>query len=202
MHANALHFCCCLDSNVIDYKPLNWQLPFPLYMLVPIQTLKVSSQMNFLSRAWWYPIFYFFEKNVQGSVPCSFSWPISWPPSCFKSSCKKYSRVQKTGEDNEKSTWRKEGKHLLWFFLVLIFLFFFYQNINAVTKVLKRTVTEEVDQASVQLIGKTIVDSYIAISDVFLSSGCTDLFYSSVLMKCTTDRIFLLKKKWSRTLLY
>ncbi|KFM03694.1 Phosphatidylcholine:ceramide cholinephosphotransferase 2 [Aptenodytes forsteri] len=68
------------------------------------KTLKVSSQTNFLSRAWWYPIFYFFEKNVQGSVPCSFSWPISWPPSCFKSSCKKYSRVQKTGEDNEKST--------------------------------------------------------------------------------------------------
>ncbi|NXC19070.1 SMS2 cholinephosphotransferase, partial [Corythaeola cristata] len=67
-------------------------------------TLKVSSQTNFLSRAWWYPIFFFFEKNVQGSVPCSFSWPISWPPSCFKSSCKKYSRVQKTGEDNEKST--------------------------------------------------------------------------------------------------
>lgn len=82
------------------------------------------------------------------------------------------------------------------------FFFFFYQNINAVTKVLKRTVTEEVDQASVQLIGKTIVDSYIAISDVFLSSGCTDLFYSSVRMKCTTDGIFLLKKKWSRTLLY
>lgn len=102
------------------------------------KTLKVSSQMNFLSRAWWYPIFYFFEKNVQGSVPCSFSWPISWPPSCFKSSCKKYSRVQKTGEDNEKSTWRKEGKHLLCFVLGF-FVCFFYQNINAVTKVLKRT---------------------------------------------------------------
>lgn len=55
-------------------------------------------------------------------------------------------------------------------FLVFDFsFFFFYQNINAVTKVLKRTVTEELDQASVQLIGKTIVDSYIAISDVFLS---------------------------------
>lgn len=32
--------------------------------------------------------------------------------------------------------------------------FFFYQNINAVTKVLKRTVAEEVDQASVQLMEK------------------------------------------------
>ncbi|KAG8134477.1 hypothetical protein E2320_007585 [Naja naja] len=68
------------------------------------KNLKISSQTNFLSRAWWYPIFNFFEKNVQGSVPCSFSWPITWPPGCFKSSCKKYSRVQKTGEDNEKST--------------------------------------------------------------------------------------------------
>lgn len=68
------------------------------------QNLKVSSQTNFLSRAWWFPIFYFFEKNVQGSIPCCFSWPLSWPPGCFKSSCKKYSRVQKMGEDNEKST--------------------------------------------------------------------------------------------------
>ncbi|XP_055152774.1 phosphatidylcholine:ceramide cholinephosphotransferase 2 isoform X1 [Symphalangus syndactylus] len=68
------------------------------------KNLKVSSQTNFLSRAWWFPIFYFFEKNVQGSIPCCFSWPLSWPPGCFKSSCKKYSRVQKIGEDNEKST--------------------------------------------------------------------------------------------------
>lgn len=74
------------------------------YFSHPSQNLKVSSQTNFLSRAWWFPIFYFFEKNVQGSIPCCFSWPLSWPPGCFKSSCKKYSRVQKIGEDNEKST--------------------------------------------------------------------------------------------------
>lgn len=50
-----------------------------------------------------------------------------------------------------------EEKHLLFFF--------FYQNVNAVTKVLKRTMlTEEVDQTSVQLIGKTIVDEYIVVS--------------------------------------
>ena len=81
-----------------------------LYLL---QNLKVSSQTNFLSRAWWFPIFYFFEKNVQGSIPCCFSWPLSWPPGCFKSSCKKYSRVQKIGEDNEKSTWGAEQRHRL-----------------------------------------------------------------------------------------
>lgn len=68
------------------------------------KSLKTSSPTNFLSRVWWFPAFIFFEKNVQGTVPCCFAWPISWPPSCFKSSCKKYSRVQKTGEDNEKST--------------------------------------------------------------------------------------------------
>ncbi|XP_063166895.1 phosphatidylcholine:ceramide cholinephosphotransferase 2 [Candoia aspera] len=68
------------------------------------KNLKISSQTNFLSRAWWYPIFSFSEKNVQGSVPCCFSWPVTWPPGCFKSSCKKYSRVHKMGEDNEKST--------------------------------------------------------------------------------------------------
>uniref|UniRef100_A0A8C5M0I8 Sphingomyelin synthase 2 n=1 Tax=Leptobrachium leishanense TaxID=445787 RepID=A0A8C5M0I8_9ANUR len=68
------------------------------------KNLKASSQTNFLSRVWWFPVFFFFEKNIQTSIPCSFSWPISWPPSCFKSSCKTYSRVQKAGEDNEKST--------------------------------------------------------------------------------------------------
>lgn len=34
--------------------------------------------------------------------------------------------------------------------------YFFYQNINAVTKVLKKTVTEEVDQASVQLMERQL----------------------------------------------
>ncbi|KAM9329654.1 phosphatidylcholine:ceramide cholinephosphotransferase 2 [Gastrophryne carolinensis] len=66
--------------------------------------LKTSTPMNFLSRAWWFPMFFFFEKNVQVCVPCCFAWPISWPPSCFKSSCKTYARVQKTGEDSEKCT--------------------------------------------------------------------------------------------------
>lgn len=39
---------------------------------------------------------------------------------------------------------------------VFFILIFFYQNINAVTKVLKRTVTEEVDQASVQLMERQL----------------------------------------------
>lgn len=37
-----------------------------------------------------------------------------------------------------------------------IFDFFFYQNINAVTKVFEKTVTEEVDQASVQLMERQL----------------------------------------------
>ncbi|NP_001011385.2 phosphatidylcholine:ceramide cholinephosphotransferase 2 [Xenopus tropicalis] len=66
--------------------------------------LKTSSPTNLLTRTWWFPVFLFFEKNVQACIPCSYSWPISWPPSCFKASCKTYSRVQKTGEDVEKAT--------------------------------------------------------------------------------------------------
>ncbi|XP_041077931.1 phosphatidylcholine:ceramide cholinephosphotransferase 2-like [Polyodon spathula] len=63
------------------------------HTMANIQTLR-SSPQNYLTRSWWNPVFWFFEKNVQTRVPCSFSWPISWPPSCFKSSCKNYSMVQ------------------------------------------------------------------------------------------------------------
>ncbi|XP_033870655.1 phosphatidylcholine:ceramide cholinephosphotransferase 2-like isoform X1 [Acipenser ruthenus] len=63
------------------------------HTMANIQTLR-SSPQNYLSRSWWNPVFRFFEKNVQTKVPCSFSWPINWPPSCFKSSCKNYSMVQ------------------------------------------------------------------------------------------------------------
>ncbi|OCT97162.1 hypothetical protein XELAEV_18009386mg [Xenopus laevis] len=66
--------------------------------------LKTSSPTNLLTRTWWFPVFLFFEKNVQAGIPCTYSWPISWPPSCFKATCKTYSRVQKTGEDVEKAT--------------------------------------------------------------------------------------------------
>ncbi|XP_041116945.1 phosphatidylcholine:ceramide cholinephosphotransferase 2 [Polyodon spathula] len=63
------------------------------HTMANVQTLR-SSPQNYLSRSWWNPVFCFFEKNVQTQVPCSFSWPIAWPPSCFKSSCKNYSMVQ------------------------------------------------------------------------------------------------------------
>ncbi|NP_001296129.2 phosphatidylcholine:ceramide cholinephosphotransferase 2 isoform X2 [Equus przewalskii] len=97
---------CCSLPLVPKWNDSSPSLSFPGLGVRPWcnRNLKVSSQTNFLSRAWWFPIFYFFEKNVQGSIPCCFSWPLSWPPGCFKSSCKKYSRVQKIGEDNEKST--------------------------------------------------------------------------------------------------
>ncbi|XP_010639907.1 phosphatidylcholine:ceramide cholinephosphotransferase 2 [Fukomys damarensis] len=100
--------CCDRAARPHPCSPPWW--PSPCCLAHPLlgkqhpRNLKVSSQTNFLSRAWWFPVFHFFEKNIQGSVPCAFSWPLSWPPGCFKSSCKKYSRVQKSGEDSEKST--------------------------------------------------------------------------------------------------
>lgn len=104
------HKACCCHTPSGKLSGLSSSTPWLIVLFSSLfQNLKVSSQTNFLSRAWWFPIFYFFEKNVQGSIPCCFSWPLSWPPGCFKSSCKKYSRVQKMGEDNEKSTWVKQS---------------------------------------------------------------------------------------------
>lgn len=50
----------------------------------------------------------------------------------------------------------EEKKESIYSVFFIFGLFFFYQNINAVTKVLKKTVTEEVDQASVQLMERQL----------------------------------------------
>ncbi|XP_036407434.1 phosphatidylcholine:ceramide cholinephosphotransferase 2-like [Megalops cyprinoides] len=63
------------------------------HTMANVQELR-SSPHNYLMNTWWNPMFSFFEKNVQTQVPCTFSWPISWPPSCFKNSCKRYTMVQ------------------------------------------------------------------------------------------------------------
>ncbi|XP_066576761.1 phosphatidylcholine:ceramide cholinephosphotransferase 2 [Amia ocellicauda] len=65
------------------------------HTMANMQALKTSPN-NYLTHTWWNPVFKFLEKNVQTQVPCTFSWPISWPPSCFKNSCKNYSMVQST----------------------------------------------------------------------------------------------------------
>ncbi|KAG7458674.1 hypothetical protein MATL_G00223150 [Megalops atlanticus] len=54
---------------------------------------------NYLTNTWWNPVFNFFERNVQTQVPCVFCWPITWPPACFKNSCKRYSMVQSIREE-------------------------------------------------------------------------------------------------------
>ncbi|KAG9344128.1 hypothetical protein JZ751_012610 [Albula glossodonta] len=61
-------------------------------------TLRCSSY-NYLINTWWNPVFNFFERNVQTQVPCAFCWPITWPPTCFKNSCKRYSMVQSIREE-------------------------------------------------------------------------------------------------------
>ncbi|KAJ8403674.1 hypothetical protein AAFF_G00350000 [Aldrovandia affinis] len=58
------------------------------HTMANVQELK-SSTHNYLRNTWWNPVFNFFEKNVQTQVPCTFCWPISWPPSCLKNPCKR-----------------------------------------------------------------------------------------------------------------
>ncbi|XP_051865090.1 phosphatidylcholine:ceramide cholinephosphotransferase 2 isoform X2 [Pristis pectinata] len=65
------------------------------HTMANIPTLKTRSQTNQFSNVWWFQAFLFLEKNVQTSVPCSYVWPLSWPPSCLKLPCWRYSRVQK-----------------------------------------------------------------------------------------------------------
>lgn len=71
---------------------------FEWWLLFSWQTLKCSPN-NYLTNTWWNPLFNFLERNVQTSVPCSYSWPITWPPACLKNPCKKYSMVQSTREE-------------------------------------------------------------------------------------------------------
>lgn len=40
---------------------------------------KQSGPSNFLARLWWFPIFKYFEKNVGGTVPRQYDWPLPWP---------------------------------------------------------------------------------------------------------------------------
>uniref|UniRef100_A0A8C1UMS9 Sphingomyelin synthase 2a n=2 Tax=Cyprinus carpio TaxID=7962 RepID=A0A8C1UMS9_CYPCA len=68
------------------------------HTMANLQTLKCSPN-NYLTHTWWNPVFNFFERNVQTQVPCSFCWPITWPPACLKNPCKKYSMVQSGREE-------------------------------------------------------------------------------------------------------
>lgn len=44
------------------------------------QNLKDNgSNNNFFERLWWYPMFQYFERNVQGVVPRHYEWPLPWP---------------------------------------------------------------------------------------------------------------------------
>ncbi|XP_023683422.2 phosphatidylcholine:ceramide cholinephosphotransferase 2-like [Paramormyrops kingsleyae] len=61
------------------------------------QTQNLSN--HYLRNIWWDPVFSFLEKNVGTSVPCTFCWPMSWPPSCLKNSCKRYSMVQSARDE-------------------------------------------------------------------------------------------------------
>ncbi|XP_012708184.2 phosphatidylcholine:ceramide cholinephosphotransferase 2 [Fundulus heteroclitus] len=68
------------------------------HTMANLQILKCSPN-NYLTNTWWNPLFNFFERNVQTSVPCSYSWPITWASACLKNPCKKYSMVQSSREE-------------------------------------------------------------------------------------------------------
>jgi shingomyelin synthase len=38
---------------------------------------------NFLARIWWFSMFRYFEKNVNGVVPRQFEWPLCLPRRFF-----------------------------------------------------------------------------------------------------------------------
>ncbi|XP_061106785.1 phosphatidylcholine:ceramide cholinephosphotransferase 2-like [Conger conger] len=68
------------------------------HTMANVQELR-NSPHNYLKNTWWGHVFNFFEKNIQTQVPCTFCWPIPWPPSCFKNSCKRYTAVQSAREE-------------------------------------------------------------------------------------------------------
>ncbi|KAG5885436.1 hypothetical protein JTB14_020772 [Gonioctena quinquepunctata] len=42
-------------------------------------SLKQHSPNNFLGREWWFSMFLYFERNVEGPLPKKFNWPLPWP---------------------------------------------------------------------------------------------------------------------------
>ncbi|KAF4523590.1 hypothetical protein B566_EDAN016233 [Ephemera danica] len=53
------------------------------HMLANNKDLKQHGPNNFLARVWWFPMFRYFEKNVNGVVPRQFEWPLSLPRRFF-----------------------------------------------------------------------------------------------------------------------
>lgn len=48
-------------------------------------SLKGEEHTNFLSKLWWFPLFLYFERNVNGVIPSQYEWPLPWPRRCFRS---------------------------------------------------------------------------------------------------------------------
>lgn len=47
--------------------------------------LKNEESTNFLSNVWWFSLFLYFERNVNGVLPNQYQWPLPWPRRCFRS---------------------------------------------------------------------------------------------------------------------
>lgn len=124
-HAQKCSFCCLyyLYISVVWYCWI-----FSCFH----QTLKCSPN-NYLTHTWWNPVFNFFERNVQTQVPCSFCWPITWPPACLKNPCKKYSMVQSGREEwRDSSPCLRQHVEMFCVWLAAISLFTPYQRLKTV----------------------------------------------------------------------
>lgn len=61
---------------------LGGQLRAPEFARLREGTFVLSQEngaSNFFERLWWYPLFRYFERNVQGVVPRHYEWPFPWP---------------------------------------------------------------------------------------------------------------------------
>jgi len=56
-----------LEKFVVWYRPNDNEI------------LQQYGPNNFLARLWWFSIFKYFEKNVGGTVPRQYDWPLPWP---------------------------------------------------------------------------------------------------------------------------
>ncbi|XP_078492989.1 phosphatidylcholine:ceramide cholinephosphotransferase 2 isoform X2 [Ciona intestinalis] len=67
--------------DVVVAYLLTTRLFWSYHTLCNVSVLKEYANSNLLSRAWWFPIFRYFEENVAstGCLPRQFEWPLPWP---------------------------------------------------------------------------------------------------------------------------
>ncbi|XP_034948835.1 phosphatidylcholine:ceramide cholinephosphotransferase 2-like isoform X2 [Chelonus insularis] len=70
---------CHYTVDVIIAYWVTTRLWYIYHTLANNAQLKQYGPNNFLARLWWFPLFRYFEKNVGGTVPRQYDWPLPWP---------------------------------------------------------------------------------------------------------------------------